>query len=288
PKRPFGSTGEDVSLLTFGGGSQFLANPDGVWEPMLERALEAGVTLFDTAPNYVSAESTLTSQERFGKILPPHRDRILISSKFEARDAQGALRQLDESLAALKTDHLDVWFFHAVTDQDDLDAFEAGPYKEMARLKDEGVIRFMGFSSMDSAEKSRQILERLDMDVALLALNATRHGAFVEHALPAAAERGVAVMAMKVVRDLVGPDASPKELLHYAWGLDGVSTALIGHAGMDVFEQNLELAATYRDGEMDEARASDLERRMARYRGPHALCWARPDYVDGDPGYRIT
>ena len=48
-KRTLGKTGLDVSLLAFGGGSQFMNSDDGEWQPILERAVEVGVNMYDTS-----------------------------------------------------------------------------------------------------------------------------------------------------------------------------------------------------------------------------------------------
>ena len=49
PLRTLGKTNLKVSILSFGGGSQFLKNQDGDWEPLMERAVQCGVNLFDTS-----------------------------------------------------------------------------------------------------------------------------------------------------------------------------------------------------------------------------------------------
>ena len=46
PRRPLGKTGIEVSILAFGGGSQFLQNNDGAWEKLLETAYQGGDKLF--------------------------------------------------------------------------------------------------------------------------------------------------------------------------------------------------------------------------------------------------
>ena len=56
PRRILGKTGMSVSILAFGGGSQFLKNENGKWEPMLEKAISSGINLFDTAPAIYSRE----------------------------------------------------------------------------------------------------------------------------------------------------------------------------------------------------------------------------------------
>ena len=283
PTRTLGATGMDVSLLAFGGGSQFLLNEDGEWEPMLQRAVELGVNYFDTSSSY-EWESSLSSEERFGEILSPVRDRVFLATKFDARDAAGARREFDRSLRRMKTDYVDVLLIHNVVPADDIATLENGAYSELRKLKEEGSVRFIGFSSMDSAERSREAIEKLELDVALLAMNPTGYGGFVTDVLPAARAKNVGVLAMKVMRNIVGESATPKELLRYAISQEGVASALVGHHGMSTLEENIEIVrslAADADAGVPSSERRHLESRLAALAGPHALCWARPGYTDG-------
>jgi predicted aldo/keto reductase-like oxidoreductase len=283
PTRPLGATGMWVSLLTFGGGSQFLANGGGEWERMLERAVEVGINYFDTSSSY-QWDAGMSSEERFGEVLAPIRDRVFIATKFDSRDPDEAAREFERSLTRLKTDHVDVLLIHAVVPSDGIAVLEKGVYAMLRRLKEEGSARFIGFSSMDSAARSREAIERLEFDVALLAMNPTQYGGFATETLPAAREKNVGVLAMKVMRDIVGESATPRELLRYALSQNGVAGALVGHHGMPTLEQNIEIvrsiAATPASGKRP-VESRRLERRLAPLSGPHALCWARPGYADG-------
>jgi len=283
PVRTLGATGLQVSALSFGGGSQFLANPDGEGAVMLERAVAMGINLFDTSSSY-QWEAGMSSEERFGEVLSPIRDQLIISTKFDSRDPSEAMQEFERSLERMRTDHVDILFLHAMAPQDDVAAIETGTYAMLRRLKEEGTARFIGFSSMDSAERSREAIEALDFDVALLAMNATSYGNFVAEALPSAREKNVGVMAMKVMRDIVGQSATAEELLAYALSLDGVATALIGHHGMPTLEENVRIVQAIGSGAapaMADGERRHLESRLAHLAGPHALCWARPGYVDG-------
>ena len=100
PKRTLGKTGLEISTLTFGGGSMFLKNPDGEWEAHLEKAIKAGINMFDTASQY-KWQSAQSSEQRFGEILPQYRDKIYISTKFDSRDPDGAMREIEKSLVDL-------------------------------------------------------------------------------------------------------------------------------------------------------------------------------------------
>jgi predicted aldo/keto reductase-like oxidoreductase len=164
---------------------------------------------------------------------------------------------------------------------------EGGVYAQMRRLKEEGAVRFIGFSSMDSAERSREALERLEFDVALLAMNPTGYGDFVNEALPAARARGVGVLAMKVMRDIVGSSAGPEELLRYALAQEGVASALVGHHGIATMEENIRIVRSLGpdpESTMAAGERRRLESRLAHLAGPHALCWACPGYADGVVG----
>jgi len=286
-RRKLGKTGLDVSILTFGGGSQFLRNPNGDWEKVLEAAVEGGINLFDTASTYTAAAynqgaaKTPDSEDRYGQLLTKYRNRIFLSTKLESRDPGKAKSELEASLKRLKTDHVDILFIHAILPTDNTAEIEKGLYKAMGSLKASGMTRFIGFSSMDSAERSRELLEKLDFDVALLAMNATKYGDFVRIALPAAIKKNTGVIAMKAVRDIVGDLASSKELLEYAWTQEGVSSVLVGHYGLPILEENMKLAGEFSKTGTSLLNREELESRMAGLAVPAVLSWARPGYTDG-------
>ena len=87
-------------------------------------------------------------------------------------------------------------------------------------------------------------------------------------------------MAMKVIRDLLGNGTTAQELMEYAWTLEGVASAVIGHYGMEILEENVRQAKEFGAASQAAVDHSDLENRLAHLAGPHALCWARPEYRD--------
>ncbi len=288
--RPLGRTGLDVAILSFGGGSQFLRNPDGKWEKLLETALEEGINLFDTAPSYIASKmgeiwdgkSVDSSEERYGRILPAYRKKIILSTKLDSRKPEEAKAGFEASLKKLKTDHVDILFIHAIELSDDIANIENGVYKTLVSLKESGAARYIGFSSMGDAEHASQLLDKLDFDVVLMAMNATQYGNFAKFALPVARKKNTGVMAMKLMRDIVGKAASSGELFNYALSLEGVSTGLIGHTGMDTLADNIHTAQSFTAGNFDLNKRKELEGRLSHLAGPHALCWAKPGYRDGD------
>jgi predicted aldo/keto reductase-like oxidoreductase len=279
-KRVLGKTGMKVSVLSFGGGSQFLKNKDGDWEPLLQRAIDLGINYFDTHQNY-------KTEERFGQLLPKYRKQVYIVTKFDPRDEAGAMKSFEGSLKRLKVDYVDALLLHALNKKDDLAAFEKTTWKRLQKLKSEGTVKFIGFSSMNSATASKNFIEQLNPDIALIAMNATRYAGFAKLALKPALKNNVGVIAMKTVRGLIGKKgATPKKLLQYVLDQEGVASAVVGHYGMKVLEENVRLVKEIiASKKMSPVAKKRLETAVAPLAGPHALPWARADYVDDGISY---
>jgi predicted aldo/keto reductase-like oxidoreductase len=280
PTRKFGKTGENITILGYGGGSQFMKMPDGEWEPHMELALKSGINYFDTASSY-GADTDKPSESRFGEILPPHRDKIILLTKIHEREPDKAKAEFEESLKRLKTDHVDILLIHSIQPDDKLSDIADGTYKLIQQFKAEKMTRYIGFSSMDSAERSKELIENLDFDVTLLAMNPTNYGNFIEVALPAARKKNLGTIAMKVMRDIVNDYAGPKELLEYAWEIPGVHAAVVSMTGMDPLNENISLAGSYSEGNGIGDEISELEKRLAPLAQSQHLVYSRPGYYDG-------
>jgi aryl-alcohol dehydrogenase-like predicted oxidoreductase len=280
PKRVLGKTGMKISVLSFGGGSQFKKNKDGAWEPLLERAVKLGINYFDTHQDY-------GTEKRFGEILPKYRKKIYIVTKFDPRDPDGAMKSLEGSLKRLKVDYVDALLLHNLGKEDDLKAFAKGTWKRMQKLKEQGTARFIGFSSMRSATASKNFIEQLDPDIALVAMNATNFAGFAKLTLKPAVKKNVGVIAMKTVRGIVGrKGVKASDLLQYVLDQKGVASAVVGHYGMDVLEANVKIVKQLaRRKKMTPAAKKKLEAACAPYANPDILTWARPNYRDDGISY---
>ena len=280
PTRILGKTGMKVSMLSFGGGSQFLKNKNGDWEPLLQRAIDLGINYFDTHQNY-------GTEKRFGEILPKYRKKVYIVTKFDPRDPDGAMRSFEGSLKRLKVDYVDALLVHALNKKDDLKTFAKGTWKRMQKLKDEGTAKFIGFSSMSSATKSKEFIEQLDPDLAMVAMNATRYAGFAKLTLKPAAKKNVGIIAMKTMRGIVTRKGiNPRDLLQYVLDQEGVASAIVGHYGMKVLEENVKLVKQIAAAKkMAPAAKKKLETACAPYANPNALLWPRADYRDDGVSY---
>ena len=274
PRRPLGKTGIDVSSLTFGGGSHFLSRIGGdeaQAEQLLLRALELGVTSFDTAASYTVRGQERLSERIYGRVLSPHRAKIFLSTKTQARDRDGALRSVETSLKLLKTDHLDLVQMHSLQRLDELREIETGVLAAFRKLKDEKVARLIGATGHYDPAVLKQAVERFDLDTLLMSLNAAAAShplsmspgqpieGFEKDVLPAAQKKGVAVIAMKVMGQgtIVGDGggrARAEELIRYALSLP-VSSAEIAHTNLEILDANVTAARNFRPMAGDEMAA---------------------------------
>jgi aryl-alcohol dehydrogenase-like predicted oxidoreductase len=154
---PLGDSGLEVSRVGLGcnnfGGRIELDRARQV----VDAALDAGITFFDTAHSYGGGES----EAFLGELLDGRRDRVVLATKFGARsDDAGGLhkgsrefirRSLAESLARLRTDHVDVFYYHFPDPETPL-AETLGALQE---LVEEGVVRAIGCSNF-SADQLRE------------------------------------------------------------------------------------------------------------------------------------
>lgn len=198
PKRFFGRTGSEISIVGFGAGSRFYGSTpdDETGAQLIRDAIDRGVEFVETGANYGGAEGI--SERRIGLAMTTHRDKVFLETKVDERDYDGAMREMERSMDRMQTDHLDLVLHHFLPSVESV-AEVAGPNgaeKAIRKMMDEGVVRHRGLST-HTPEVARAGLERLDPEAIQLPINAVRVPDFEAEVIPAAAEAGVAVIAMK-------------------------------------------------------------------------------------------
>ena len=150
-QKRLGRTELVVSELGLGGIPFTRLDLDGA-ASLIKHCFDRGVTFFDTAPVYGDSEV------KIGTALEAVRDQVVLATKTFIRDAEGATLQLGKSLERLRTDHIDLYQIHNMSNQEALDTVLApgGVYEALAKCESEGKIRHMGFSShnLDIAVKA--------------------------------------------------------------------------------------------------------------------------------------
>lgn len=236
PTRPLGTTGLNVSVLGLGGFHQVEAEQDTI-DHVVSRYLEAGGNYIETAKGYGAG----ASETKLGRALKGRRDGVILASKTGARDAEGAWRDINESLERLQTDRIDVHFYHGVGTEDDVKAIRAagGAAEAFTKAREQGLIRYVGVSShwpMTYVEAVR----RLAVDVALIWGNYLDFCNFPEiphRVLPALRSAGCGVLFMKPLADGF-LYRSPRLALRFALAQDADSL-VAGFNSLDMLDTDL-------------------------------------------------
>ena len=117
PTTTLGKSGLRVSKYTVGG-YHMRVKGEAEAVRIVERAIELGVTMFDSAAKYHDG----ASDEAYGKaVTPAMRKKILLMSKAEKRTKGDAMLQLENTLRRMKTDYLDLWCCHEVVTHEEVD-----------------------------------------------------------------------------------------------------------------------------------------------------------------------
>jgi aryl-alcohol dehydrogenase-like predicted oxidoreductase len=165
---------------------------------LVAESIECGVNYFDVSPAYGDGEA----EEQLGFALEPHRDRAFLACKTLARTAEGARRELEQSLRRLRTDRFDLYQCHAVNRSGDVDRILApgGAMEAFLQAREQGIVRFLGFSS-HSVPVAMALLDRFPFDSMLFPVNfiCYARGDFGPQVLERARERGVACVALKAL-----------------------------------------------------------------------------------------
>jgi predicted aldo/keto reductase-like oxidoreductase len=159
-----GRTGLGISDIGFG--SSRLKDD----EALVHHALDRGITYFDTAAGYTGGRS----EETLGRALQGRRDRVTLVSKTKTSPSSTRaelMTALEGSLERLRTDHLDVYFTHAVNDVARLENEEWAEFVSTAKAQ--GKIRWAGLSGHGGrlAQCLEYALDHDLVDVILVAYN---------------------------------------------------------------------------------------------------------------------
>jgi predicted aldo/keto reductase-like oxidoreductase len=247
PHRRFGKTEERVPILGLGTGPSGMGLPDEEAIALYHAAIDRGVTYLDTAPGYGRAHLQL------GQVLPTRRGEVFLASKCYAATAADALRIHEQSLRDLQTEQVDLLYAHCVGsfDPEQLLAPD-GVFAGLREAQRRGWTRFIGFTAHHQPGKVRTVLDRVEVDAVMMAMNyADRHTyGFEERLLPAAGTLDLGIAAMKVYGGARGMEYdSPRAsalgernhhaAFRYALGLPGVAVAVIGMYSIEELERNV-------------------------------------------------
>jgi predicted aldo/keto reductase-like oxidoreductase len=255
PQRPLGRTGAVVSIVTMGGyhiGQPKLSVDESV--ALIHAGIDRGINFLDNSWDYNNGES----ERRMGIALAQggYRERVLLMTKVDGRTKQSAQQQLDESLARLKTDRIDLWQFHENIRPDDADRIFAhgGAIEAALEARKAGKIRFIGFTGHKSPDYHLHMFAVADahdfhFDTVQMPVNVmdAHYRSFATNVIPVAQAHGTAVLAMKTFGDHFILDTglvAPIDMLHYSMS-QPVATVVTGIDSPQILDQAITAAMTF-------------------------------------------
>ena len=255
PRRQLGRTGESVSCIGMGGYHIALPRVDeALGIRLIRSALDRGITFLDNCWDYNEGNSEI----RMGKALADgYRDRAFLMTKIDGRTKKAAALQIDESLARLRTDRIDLVQFHEIVRFDDPDRIfaEEGAIHAALEAKEAGKIRYIGFTGHKDPHIHLRMLEvaeenNFHFDTAQMPINVmdAHFRSFTQHVVPEMVRRGVGVLAMKTMGDgfiLRSKTVTAIECLHFALH-QPTSVVITGIDSMEVLDQAFEAARSFK------------------------------------------
>lgn len=267
PGRVLGRTEVTLPVLGLGGAASPLSRPKDTELALaiIERAYALGVRYFDTAASYGPSE------ERLGEMLSPQRSSVFLATKTIERSYDSAWRELEQSLERLRTDAIDLWQFHALVRDSDLDAIldqRNGAIRAAEEAQAQGLVRHIGVTGHHNPDILAKALQRYPFAAALAPVNAAdihTSRPFIRHLLPVAQAQNTGIIAMKVPAygRLFKPgvlDGMP-QALGYALSQAGVHTCIIAAETTAQLEDNVRAAAAFEP--LAATELAQIERRTA-------------------------
>lgn len=212
PLRPFGKTGHKLPVLGMGGSAMVQVFFQAYGVPLLSmderaamvrHAYDSGVRYFDTARVYGESERLM------GRGLKGVRANCYIATKFHLTDPAKVRETVEKSLAELDTDYVDAVQIHSPCIE--AVGFDAAMkiHAELVKLRDEKMLRFIGLTTHVAFETVLEMIKTDGFDQVLLANGYVRSGMntmlsnpkieYREQCLAAAHQRGMAIVAMKIL-----------------------------------------------------------------------------------------
>jgi len=273
--------GEPLSILGYGC-MRFSRKGSGIdlekAEKEILRAIGLGVNYFDTAYLYPGSEAAL------GEILERNqiRDKVNIATKlpqYLIRNRAAVDKYFDEELSRLRTDHVDYYLMHMLTDVEAWNKLKGFGIEDWIREKKEsGQIHNIGFSFHGNTEMFLKILEAYDWDFCQIQYNYMDEFSQAGRAgLEAAGAKGIPVIIMEPLRggklvsllpdrakkliEKYGEGQTPAQLaFRWLWDQKDVTVVLSGMNSLEMVEENCATASMAQVGGLTKKEHKILEK----------------------------
>ena len=263
PTRLLGKTGQRVSIIGVGGAHAGRIEDDQEAIRLMHAAIDEGVTFFDNAWEYNGGRS----EELMGRALgmDGKRKQVFLMTKVCEPTFDGAMKNLEESLKKLRTDHLDLWQIHEMNNDNDPEwVFEKGAVKAAIAAKKQGKVRHIGFTGHKDPRIHLDMLTRkfegkaVDWDTVQMPINVmdAHFRSFQHNVVPVCLKRNIGVIGMKGLGggrgNLLGKSGLTfEECLRWCLNVP-VSTQIVGFTSIEQLRQGVKVAREFKPMPQDE------------------------------------
>jgi predicted aldo/keto reductase-like oxidoreductase len=259
-KRTLGRTGLEVSIVSYGC-IKLPQIDEELAAACLNLALDLGVNFLDTARNYRDSE------EKIGKAIGHRRSEFSLATKTTTRTADGLRAELETSLRSLRTDYVDLYQLHSVSDEATWQQVMAprGALEGARKAQGEGLVRHVGITIHRALPVMRAAIESGEFETLMVAHSPLDQEGVGEAILPLAAAHDMGVIIMKALSG--GALALPEEQrpeegdpvvrdsLRYVLGHRAVTCAIPGMRALHEVRENCAVGASFEPPSEDEQRA---------------------------------
>ena len=282
--RPLGSTGQMVSFVGMGGFHLGKTSTEAECTRLIHEAIDRGITFMDNSWDYNLGESELRAGKAYKE--GNYRDKIFQMTKIDGRTKKSAMRQIEESLTRLQTDHIDLIQHHEVIrmeDPDNIFKTEDGAMAAFLEAKQQGKLRFIGFTGHKDPLIHLRMLQvarenDFHFDTVQMPINVmdAHFRSFSAQVLPVLVREKIAPLAMKTFGDHYVLDAAkqagvdPIDMLHFSMSLP-VSVVITGIDKQEALDQAIQAAKTYKPFDKGAVAALLGKTRLAANKGEAEL-----------------
>jgi aryl-alcohol dehydrogenase-like predicted oxidoreductase len=266
PKRKLGQTGLEVGIFSLGGQGALESQRDKEeMAEIIQRAYELGVNYFDTSPIYGPSE------DYYGYAIPNFRSNIILATKSDKRNRDGALEDIENSLKRLNTDWIDIWQIHHVDKMEEVEEIfgPGGALEAFKEMKDQGVAKHIGITGHEDPRILVEMLRRFPFETVLCIANAADchvYPSFEQVLYPAANQIGAGIIGMKIFAQgyIFHPDGitTTWEPLYYAMS-QPISTIIVGCDSVAQLEENVALTKGFY--QLNEKQLDEIRNKTKKY-----------------------
>lgn len=272
--KKYGKTGKDISVIGFGG-MRFPKEGDNYdydkCAEIVHKANELGVNYFDTAPYYNDDHSEFIMGHAFKNM----KKEFYVSTKSGEKDGSKVRKQLETSLKRMNLEKINFFHIWCILSLDDYKSrmVKGGAYETAMKMKEEGLIEHVVFSTHCSGEEIETIVNEDCFEGMTVGYNILNFP-FRQKGLQAAYKKGIGIATMNPLGGGIIPqkadyfdfirNSEDKNVVDAALNFnashDEITTVLAGMGSIEEVIQNCKIGDNLK--KLDTAKLKEIESKL--------------------------